>query len=276
MRRPGIHTEERYALTPEEARQYQEDGFFVRRAAFCDEELAILREAVEEVVRSAASSSGLTYEIDGNRYCETSQTTVQYEHRPEAKTIRVVEPFHHLHSDLDRLVDDPRLTEPIRGILGCEAVALWTEKINCKRPFEGSGFRWHQDSPYWSHACDETDRLPNVMIALDDAAEQNGCFRIIRGSHRAGFLPGLEDQSELGPLFTDPRYFNESDQVAAVVPAGSQVFFSPHSVHGSEPNRSDHQRRAMILTYQPGDRRMFKIDEVRNVGSEPLRSQVAS
>ena len=267
--------ERRDAISAEELRQYAEDGFFVRRAVFDASEVAVLRRAVESVVAQMSSSPGRTYEIDGNRYREAPRTTLQYEHRPGAETIRVIEPFHHLHPDLDSLVDDPRMTLPMRGILDCDQVSLFTDKINCKRPFEGSGFRWHQDSPYWSHFSDDTDRLPNVLVALDDASEQNGCFRVIRGSHREGFLPGLHDESELGPLFTDPRYFRESDQVAAVVPAGSQVFFSPHSVHGSEPNRSALQRRAMVLTYQPGGRRMFKIDAVRDAGSSSRGSQVA-
>ena len=54
--------------------------------------------------------------------------------------------------------------------------------------------------------------------------------------------------------------------MAAEVPAGSLVFFSPHSVHGSLPNRSDAPRRALVLTYQPADLRLFKLDRVRNAG----------
>ena len=73
--------------------------------------------------------------------------------------------------------------------------------------------------------------------------------------------------SPLGPLFTDPRCFDASQQVSAAAPAGSLVFFSPHSVHGSEPNRSDRPRRAMVLTYQPAGHAMFKIDRIRNAAS---------
>ena len=261
-----------FLMSSEEADRYREDGFFVRRSVFDPFEVSVLRRAVEQVVHEQAQrSAGETYTIDGNRYREGSEVTLQYEHHAGARTIRVIEPFHHLHSDLDRLVDDPRMTEPMCGILGCDRVALWTDKINFKRPREGSGFRWHQDSPYWSHVCEETDRLPNVLIALDDASEENGCFRVIRGSHRTGFLPGTDDATQLGPLFTDPRCFDEADQFAAVVPAGSQVFFSPHSVHGSQPNGSSRQRRALVLTYQPGGRRMFKIDATRNAGVQRSR-----
>jgi ectoine hydroxylase-related dioxygenase (phytanoyl-CoA dioxygenase family) len=103
------------------------------------------------------------------------------------------------------------------------------------------------------------------MLALDDASEENGCFRVVRASHRRGPLPGREGDGVLGPLFTDEKYFDVSDQVPAVVPAGSLVFFSPHTVHGSEPNHSERQRRALVLTYQPADKRMFKVPRTRNV-----------
>jgi ectoine hydroxylase-related dioxygenase (phytanoyl-CoA dioxygenase family) len=207
-----------------------------------------------------------TYWIDGNRYVDAARTTFQFEHRSGSETLRVVEPFHHLDPRLDALVDDPRLVHPMRGVIGTDGVSLWTEKINLKRPHEGSGFRWHQDSPYWVHACDHVDLLPNALVALDDADLSNGCFRVVRGSHRRGTLPGIQDETTLGPLFTDPDHFDESQQGPAEVPAGSIVFFSPHTVHGSQPNLSSSPRRAMVLTYQPADQPMFKLDGVRNAG----------
>jgi ectoine hydroxylase-related dioxygenase (phytanoyl-CoA dioxygenase family) len=70
-------------------------------------------------------------------------------------------------------------------------------------------------------------------------------------------------------LFTHPSAFDPAAQVPAVVPAGSAVFFSPHTVHGSEPNTSDSPRRAIVLTYQPAGLRTFKQDRVRACGPRP-------
>ncbi len=263
--RPSVR---RYGLRPAEQKAYEDDGFFVRAAVFDADELEAMREASEQVVARAEASgqSGRAYRIDGNRYVESAAETIQYEHNEAAKTIRVIEPFHHLHPVFDRLIDDSRIVDPMCGMIGTDAVAVWTDKINLKRPREGSGFRWHQDSPYWTHACDHVDLLPNVMITLDDADEENGCFRVVRGSHRQGCLPGIEDDTTLGVLFTDPKHFNEENQVPAIVPAGSLVFFSPHAVHGSQPNHSERPRRAMVLTYQPAGNRMFKVDATRDAG----------
>ncbi len=276
-------------ITDTERQRYAEDGFFVRKNVFGARDLDRFRAAAERVVQAAtqaslgnvaqqgsamaSAESESDYQIDGNRYVETSDATVQFEHRAGSETIRVIEPFHHLDPVFDDLIQDPRIVTPICGLLGFDRVALWTDKINLKRPHEGSGFRWHQDSPYWSHVCGHCDQLPNVMVAFDDADRENGCFRVVPGSHREGFLPGLDDGTRLGPLFTDPARFDAATQWLAEVPAGSIVVFDSHTVHGSEPNHSDRSRRAVVLTYQPADHPMFKTKGTRNFSASEIGSE---
>ena len=207
--------------THQERERWREDGFFVREAVFRGPELEVLREAAERVVsraEAATTREGESYRIDGNRYHEAGGATIQYEHRPESRAIRVIEPFHHLDARLDAMLDDLRIVAPMRDLVGSDRVAIFTDKVNLKRPREGSGFRWHQDSPYWTHFCSHVDRLPNVMLALDDASERNGCFRVVRGSHTRGCLPGLEGDGVLGPLFTDPRSFDAREVMSGCMP----------------------------------------------------------
>ncbi len=262
-----------HELSAAEREAYARDGFVMRAAIFAPAEVLAMREAAEEIVRraEAALPAASRYEIDGNEYAEALvggvEATVQLEHGPGARTLRVIEPFHALHPRFCALIDEVRLVAPMRDLIGTEGIALFTDKLNLKRPREGSRFSWHQDSPYWAHFCAHLDQLPNVMITLDDANEANGCFRVIRGSHTRGILPGRAGEGRLGPLFTHPSAFDASAAVPAVLPAGSAVFFSPHSVHGSEPNTSDAPRRALVVTYQPAGKRMFKVDRVRDCGA---------
>jgi ectoine hydroxylase len=257
-----------FCLSALERRAYAEDGFFIRTGVFAEHEIDEVRDAVERCAdrARAATEGGRTYQIDGNVYCDASGATIQFEHLPGTRTVRVIEPFHHLDERIDRLIDDPRLVDPARDLLGETEISLFTDKLNLKRPGEGSRFRWHQDSPYWAHFFPDVERLPNAMLSIDDATEVNGCLRVIRGSHRRGMLPGLEGEGELGPLFTNPACFDASLQVPVVMSAGSLLFFSPSVVHGSEPNTSTEQRRALIFTYQPGAGRMFKVDAKRLAG----------
>jgi len=258
---------ESFGLTEGELLSYQQNGYLVRENVFSDTEVMALRQAAERAVDKAVSlcESGKTYILDGKRFVDVGHLTVQFEPGVDNTQVRVIEPVNELDQGLDQIVVDPRLTEPMRVLVGCDKIALWTAKLNLKRPREGSGFGWHQDSPYWVHDCDHVDQLPNVMIAFDDADLDNGCFKVIAGSHLQGCLPGKDDGTQLGGFYTNTSSFDEKDQVAMEVPAGSAIFFNPHTVHGSSANESDQPRRAIIITYQPANSPQLKSGEVRNL-----------
>lgn len=257
-----------HSMSEEELLTYRQHGYLIRESVFTVSELVALRASVERAVALAheQSANGQAYQLDGKRFVDIGNTTVQFEYGDEYETIRVIEPAHHLDAFLEALVEDVRIVEPIKSIIGVDQVSVWTNKLNLKREGKGSGFGWHQDSPYWVHDSDHVNLLPNVYLAFDDASEENGCLRVIDKSHRRGCLPGTSDGSQLGGFFTDPSCFDENDQVLMEAPAGSLVFFDPHSIHGSKPNLSENPRRAMIMTYQPANFPMLKTGEVRNVG----------
>ena len=248
------------AFSEREMARYIRDGFIVRRRIFAAQEVKgfQLAAARASIAALGLCEQGYSYALDGKRFVDAGDTTIQFEHTPGSQLIRVIEPVHQLDTVFDELVDDPRITLPMRQLVGAPKIALWTDKLNLKPPRQGSGFGWHQDSPYWIHDCDHVDQLPNVMITFDDASLDNGCFRIIRASHARGILPGTSDGSQLGGFFTDPTCFDEADQIAMQVPAGSAIFFNPHCVHGSLPNHSDRPRRAIVITYQPAGHPMLK------------------
>lgn len=243
-----------FELTLSEREQWQRDGYFIRAAAFTAAEVAEFGRAAERAVAVVAelAGAGKSYHLDGNRFVDIDHLTVQYEHQAGSGRVRVIEPVHELDAQFAQLIGDPRLVEPMRQLVGCERVGLWTAKLNMKPAREGSGFRWHQDSPYWIHASDDVDHLPNVFVAFDDAAADNGCLRLVRGSHTRGCLPGLADGSQLEGFFTHPDEIDAANIVAPSLGAGSLLFFSPHIIHGSLPNTSTSARRAIIATYQAG------------------------
>ena len=253
-------------LTDEERQQWLDHGYFVRRNCFEAAEITALTAAVQRAAAAAdrQASSGNTYYLDGKRFVDIGSATVQYEPNEHPDEIRVIEPVHLFDPEINDLVDDPRLTVPTQGLIGSETLALWTIKLNLKPP-GGSAFGWHQDSPYWMHACSHVDLLPNVMLVLDDQTETNGCFRVIRGSHKRGILPGTNDGTQLGGFYTDSEQFDLDQQILLEVAAGSLIFFSPHSVHGSEKNTSNLPRRALIATYQPPGYPLLKTGKHRPV-----------
>ena len=260
-----------YSLTAAERQTWLDEGYFIRESVFGQTEIEQFRLAATEAEQRARerAQEGRTYYLDGKRFVDSGTLTVQFEHHaPDCEQVRVIEPVNELVQQFDDLVDDPRLVQPMQGVIGQQDLALWTAKLNLKPGKVGSGFGWHQDSPYWVHDCDHVDLLPNVMLTFDDATIDNGCFQVIRGSHQKGCLPGTADGTQLGGFFTDPDCFSEQDAVPMVVPAGSLIFFSAHSIHGSGVNHTDDARRAIILTYQPGGFPTLKSRHNRSVRAQ--------
>jgi len=246
-------------LTDDEADAYRRDGYLVRHAVFAAGELEALRVAVEEVVahvvaRARRPESQTPLRLpDGRRIQFSSHTAIQWEWREEAPAVRLLEPFTHLDARFAALWRDPRVADPARDMLGVEAVAPFTCKLNLKRPHEGSEFPWHQDYPYWyvrtpAHAHE----IVTAILFLDDALAANGGLRVLPGSHHAG--PAPRDRREPTGFLADPDRIDARREVLVEAAAGALLFLPALLLHRSTPNTSDRQRRAMLLSFQPAGR----------------------
>ena len=256
-----------YFFSEKEQHKYLDDGFVCRESQFSQKEIISFRKIFESTVKKAHSISdtGKEYFLDKKRFVDIDCLTLQYEPEPHNQFLKVIEPAHSLNDGLDEITSDRRITDPIKSILSTNEISLWTDKLNLKRPKVGSGFGWHQDSPYWVHDSEDVESLPNVYICLDNANQSNGCFSVIKGSHKEGCLPGTFDNSQLGGFYTDKDCFDIKDAVDLEANEGSLIFFNQHIVHGSTANHSDQERRAYIVTYQPKDRAMLKSGKIKNI-----------
>lgn len=248
------------AFSEAELDAYRRDGYLVRSNVFSTCEVSQFISAAASVSSLAKElvTEGKTYFLDGNRFVDVGFRTLQFEHQPGSEALRVIEPVHDVAPEFSALASDPRLTVPMQQIIGAKDLSLWTSKLNFKQAGQGSGFGWHQDSPYWIHDSDNVDLLPNVFIAFDDADERNGALKVVRGSHAEGCLPGRADGSQLEGFYTNDAYIEPEHCRTLSMNAGSAVFFDPHLIHGSDPNESASERRAIILTYQPGGGALLK------------------
>ena len=88
-----------------------------------------------------------------------------------------------------------RIVKPMEEYLGDE-VYHYHSKIIWKKPGDG-GFDWHQDYGYWYHnACLYPD-MGSCFIMLDRATKENGCLKVLKGSHKVGRIGhGVSDTPE--------------------------------------------------------------------------------
>jgi hypothetical protein len=107
---------------------------------------------------------------------------------------------------------------------------------------ERSDIPWHQDNGY-GRLEPMTD--VTIWVPLVDTDEQNGCLRVIAGSHEAGLLE--HDAAGVNPVLREAAH--EGDDVALHLRAGEGVAFSGLTLHASGPNLSGEVRPAFYVRY---------------------------
>ena len=246
-------------LSAAERTAFARDGYLVRERAFGDAELGALRSAIETTVARVVAHAGrpeAKAEVrlaDGHRLQFSARTVIQWEWREGSPEVRLMEPFTHLDASFAPLWGDARFVDPARDMLGVDAVAPFTCKLNLKRPREGSEFPWHQDYPYWYVRTPEhAHEIVTAILFIDAADAANGALRVLPGSHRGG--PAPRDRNEPTRFLADPARIDASREVLVGAPAGSMLFFPALMLHRSSPNTSDQPRRAILLSFQPAGR----------------------
>jgi phytanoyl-CoA hydroxylase len=143
---------------------------------------------------------------------------------------------------------DPGIVAVLKKIIGDHIIFL-SDKIVYKDAATDFGSPWHQDYPYWlgSHKY-------SAWLALDDASPENGCLKVIPGSHLAGAVNHGGDASD-GFGFDNrlkPSDIDESQVVDLPASQGDVIIFHDLLLHSSYPNTTGRDRWALISTYKDG------------------------
>ena len=144
-----------------------------------------------------------------------------------------------------RMVAHPRLVAVLTQLIGPN-VQLHHTKMLVKPPEHGAPFPMHQDYPYFPHA---RHSVTAASIHLDDATEENGCLRLIPGSHKLGPIAETGESNEL-----DSAKYPIEEGVPVPGKAGDVLLFNYLTIHGSGVNRSTRTRRNVLFEYRdPAD-----------------------
>ena len=217
-------------LAGEEVDQYRRDGWVVPRFRLPTDEVAELRDALDALI---AANPGVRPEklvsahIDGDNGEGV---------RGDARFLA--------------LARDPRIVEVVSGVIG-DDILLWGCHVFCKPPGDGYETPWHQDGHYWPIRPLATC---TVWVALEESTVENGCLRVVPGSHRARTLHDHlhEDRTD---LTLNQRLaagsFDETDAVDIELAPGQMSLHDVYMIHGAAPNRSGKRRTGVALRYMP-------------------------
>lgn len=168
-------------------------------------------------------------------------------------------------------------------ILLREEVYHWHSKVMLKEPKVGGAWEWHQDYGYWYNDGCLAPRLISAMLSLDPANKQNGCLKVLVGSHRIGRI----DHGQMGgQTGADPERLRAIEELFEVkyveTRPGAMLFFHCNLLHSSEANLSDYPRRAYICCYNAfsnapyGGRGHGEVKPIKTIPDESLSELLAS
>lgn len=232
-------------FTPDEVEQFQRDGYIIVRgmgdASITERMLQATLEGVEQDI------APIEYEAE-----------LHYPGAPDSleseggKTIRRLKQAHGRGEVFTEWLSSPDLTTRLRQLLGPDVVMPLAHH-NCimtKQPQYSSDTGWHQDLRYWSF---ERPELVSVWLALGNENAENGCLRVIPGTHRMNFDGRRLDED----LFLRPDLPENQEligrQVFAELSPGDVLFFHGRTFHMASRNYTDQPKFSAVFTFRPAD-----------------------
>lgn len=224
-------------LTPEQAAQFDRDGFVVLPNVF---DPFMVAGALHEIDRFEEELEAVLRQVDGGRVAIAEAGAITF-------TTHLVK-----RSELLReFAAEPVFAGLCLDLIGPDANLYWDQAVY-KKPEKPRRFPWHQDNGY---AFVEPQQYLTCWVALTDATLENGCPQVARGQHTNGTLRHTYVDPLGWECFSDP-----DDVAVAEVEAGGIVVFSSLTPHLTGPNTTDEVRKAYILQYAPAGATVMEGD----------------
>ena len=216
-------------LTEEQTSRFREEGYVTLSGVFSEAEL----DPVEQYLQRNAD--------------------VEWSHKND-------DPLREAHYHFRPIYDfctSPKLLDLVEPLLGPDLVLLYSHILN-KKP-GGLRVAWHQDGPYWHRV--EPKIAVTAWVALDHATPENGCMRVIPGTHRGHRDLGQRsvetpDLIQANPYELPREVVDESRAEDIVMKRGDVSLHDSYLIHGSEPNHSGARRAALTIRYVPATTRI--------------------
>jgi phytanoyl-CoA hydroxylase len=222
-------------LSPQQVEQYRRDGYLVFEELFSPQEVEALLTRLEDLVLERVPRPA-----DVRMQVEPSVERGEASASSKLEALRKVEGLVQNDDRFGALARDPRILDVMQALIGPD-IKLFRDALMMKPPRHGSAKPYHQDSAYWS--IDPPD-LISVWMALDDATLENGCMRVLPGSHTWGIM----EHKHLADYQVDESELDTSGEVAVPLKAGGCLFFHSKLLHATAPNLSPHPRRSIIVS----------------------------
>lgn len=181
---------------------------------------------------------------------------------------------------LSKLITEPEIVRRMQALIGPD-VMCWRTEFFPKNPGD-SGTGWHQVETYAigetsTGMLEATEHSPGApmeltcWVAFTEATRQNGCMKLIPGSHRQWrydehapmiWNSKARDNSFFGYNYDDIKIDKSWDPDTEDVDhvemrPGQFIIFTARCIHGSNPNISNRQRMGFAIRVVPTHVRVY-------------------
>lgn len=211
-----------HTLNAAQTAQFNRTGFFHPLDAFAGADIARYRQKLEAFEQTVGG-----------------RLTGQLRNKP-----------HLLFTWADEIIRHPKILDAVEDVLGPNLL-VWSSSFFTKEAHDPSYVSWHQDSTYWG--LSEPD-VVTAWVAFSDSVVENGCMRVIPGTHLLDQLPHKDTFAKDNLLTRGQEVQVDVDPSQAVNVELQPGQFSLHHVrlvHGSDPNPSSRRRIGFAIRYVP-------------------------
>ena len=227
-------------LTQEQIDFFFENGYLKHGAVLEPEELETLRREYDHEFQKADDSCRNLSESEGSATDDKKKSP-----RKMLQITQLCERNIHFR----KVLFNKRILDVVEELMG-PSIMLFHDQALFKPAKTGGPVPWHQDNGYWN--CSPAN-LVSCWIALDDAYRENGAMQVIPGSQLKPCRHAeLQESNRLREIQAP---IDESKVVVVDLKAGECMFHHCQTLHYTQPNATEHQRRAFIIHFMvPGTR----------------------
>jgi ectoine hydroxylase-related dioxygenase (phytanoyl-CoA dioxygenase family) len=224
--------------------QLERDGYQVVRSVVSEAEIAELLHAAERLRHEAEASPSLDPRLRVLRTTSRSGEAV----------FRGLQNAHFVNATVDAIRLHSGIGAILRRILGQDIKTVLTTLFWKLPGALETGFAYHQDAGFRTPASAFRNLAASylqIAIALDPQDEDNGGLRFVAGSHREARLFPRPERSVLtgdaGECELRTMGLSPANARPVRLEPGDLVMWNAFAVHGSQPNRSQRDRRSFAF-----------------------------